>query len=133
MGATLDTSALIDLWRGDPRVRSQLDDLEAGGWTPVPSAVSVFEALSGVEYLKSRAERARLEIFLRQTPIEPFDLDGARRVGEQRGELLRAGRSPGVPDVMIAGHALAAGHTLETRDRDLGRAAASFGVPIVLY
>ncbi len=100
---------------------------------PTLSTVAVFEALSGVEFTKSRADRVRLEILLRQIPMEPFDLDAARRAGELRAELLRAGRSPGAPDVMIAGHALAAGHTLVTRDRFLAASAKAMGVRVVSY
>lgn len=133
MGVTLDTSALIDLLRGDPKVLSRLDGLERAGLNPVLSAVSVFEVLSVVELTQSRSERARLEVFLRQIPIEAFGLDSARRAGELRAELMRGGRSPGAPDVMIAGHALAQGHTLVTRDQRLGAAAASFGVSVATY
>jgi tRNA(fMet)-specific endonuclease VapC len=131
VGVTLDTSVLIDLLRGDARTLARLDDLEGEGLMPVLSTVAVFEALSGVEFTKSRADRVRLEILLRQLPLEPFDLDSARRAGEMRAELLRGGRSPGAPDVMIAGHALAAGHTLVTRDRSLAAAAEALGVHVV--
>jgi tRNA(fMet)-specific endonuclease VapC len=132
MGVTVDTSSLIDLLRGDERVLGRLDRLEGQGLNPSLSAVAVFEVLSGIEFTKSRSERARFEIYLRQLPIEPFDLDSARRAGELRADLLRSGRSPGAPDVMIAGHALAHGHTLVTRDHELGRAAAAFGVSVDL-
>lgn len=133
MGVTLDTSVLIDLLRGDRKTLIRLDRLEDQGLSPVLSSVAVFEVLSGVEFTKSRSERARLEILLRQIPIESFDLDSARRAGELRAELLRAGASPGAPDVMIAGHALSQGHTLVTRDHNLAEAATSFGVPTVSY
>lgn len=133
MGVTVDTSVLIDLLRGNPKTLSQLDRLEEEGQSPVLSSVAVFEVLSGVEYTKSRSERARLEAFLRQLPIEAFDLESARRSGELRAELLRVGFSPGAPDVMIAGHALSRGHTLVTRDRKLADAAAAFGVSVVSY
>lgn len=133
MGVTVDTSVLIDLLRGDPGTLTQLDRLEGQGLTPTLSSVAVFEVLSGVEFTKSKSERARLEILLRQLPIEPFDIDSARRAGELRADLLRAGASPGAPDVMIAGHALARGHTLVTRDRNLAGAASVFGVAVVFY
>lgn len=131
MGLTLDTSALIDLLRGDRKVLAQIDRLEAEGLSPALSAIAVFEALAGVEFTGSRAERGRLELTLRQLPIEPFTLDSARRAGELRADLLRAGRSPGAPDVMIAGHALAWGHTLLTRDRTLAQAASALGLNVV--
>lgn len=133
MGVTLDSSVLVDVLRGDERALAVLDRVESRGLTPLLSAVAVFEVLSGVEYTKSRSERARVEILLRRIPIEAFDLDSARRAGELRAELLRVGRSPGAPDVMIAGHALAGGHTLVTRDRALASAASSLGLPVEWY
>lgn len=133
MGVTLDTSVLIDLLRGDEKTLEQLDRLEREGLLPTLSTVAVFEALSGVEFSKSRADRVRLELMLRQIPLEPFDLDGARRAGELRAELLRSGRSPGAPDVMIAGQALASGHTLVTRDRTLAASASALGVRVINY
>ncbi len=133
MGVTLDSSVLVDVLRGDERALAVLDGVESRGLAPVLSSVAVFEVLSGVEYTKSRSERARVEILLRQIPIEAFDLDSARRAGELRAEMLRIGRSPGAPDVMIAGHALAGGHTLVTRDRGLASAAGSLGLPVEWY
>ncbi|MGA8663963.1 MAG: PIN domain-containing protein [Thermoplasmata archaeon] len=133
MGVTLDTSVLIDLLQGDERTLAQLDQLESEGLLPTLSVVAVFEALSGVEFTKSRADRVRLEILIRQIPLEPFDLDAARSAGELRAELLRAGRSPGAPDVMIAGQALSSGHVLVTRDRFLAASAEALGVRVVCY
>lgn len=124
---------LVDVLRGDERALAVLDRLESRGLAPVLSSVGVFEVLSGIEYTRSRSERARVEILLRRIPIEAFDLDSARRAGELRAELLRVGRSPGAPDVMIAGHALAGGHTLVTRDRSLAEAADSLGLPVERY
>ncbi len=132
MGVTVETSVLVDVLRGDRQTLAGLEHLEGRGLVPVLSTVAVFEVLSGVEFTKSRSERARVEIMLRQLPIEPFDLDGARRAAEMRAELQRMGMSPGAPDVMIAGHALAAGHTLVTRDRSLAAAGRTLGLPVVL-
>ena len=133
MGVTLDTSALVDVLRGNEQVLLRLDELEHTGLIPALSAVAAFEVLSGVEFTKSRSERVRLELFLHQVPIEPFDVDSARRAAELRAELLRGGRMPDAPDVMIAGHALAQGHTLVTRDGRLARAASAYGMDVVTY
>jgi len=133
MGVTLDSSVLIDLLRGNAATLRHIDRLEERGLLPTLSAVAVFEVLSGIEFTKSRSERARVEIMLRGLPIEPFDLDSARRAGEIRAELLRMGKTPGVPDVMIAGHALSQGHTLITRDRALATASSALGLEVELY
>ncbi|HEV2317113.1 MAG TPA: type II toxin-antitoxin system VapC family toxin [Thermoplasmata archaeon] len=132
MGLTLDTSTLIELLADNPRVRTAIASHEEKGLVPVLSTVAAFEALSGVEYTKSRAERARLEALFRRLPLEEFTLDAARAAGELRADLRRLGRSPSAPDVMIAGQAIAAGHTLMTGDRLLARSSESMGLSVIL-
>lgn len=132
MGVTLDSSVLVDILAGDRHALDEVERLETGGLVPVLSTVAVFEVLSGVEFTKSRADRAKIEVLLRQIPIEAFDLDAARRSGELRAELQRIGRTPGAPDVMIAGQALASGHTLMTRDRSLAEAGGALGLSVVM-
>jgi tRNA(fMet)-specific endonuclease VapC len=133
VGVTLDTSVLIDLLAGERGALSCVRRLEGEGLSPVLSTVALYEVLSGIEYTRSRAERTRLEGILRRVPIEDFGTESARCSAELRAELLRAGRSPGAPDVMIAGHALSAGHTLVTRDRGLTEAARSLGLQVESY
>lgn len=133
MGVALDTSALIDVLRGNETVLRETDRLEAAGNLPVLSTVAVFELLSGVEYTGSRLERSRVETLLSRIRIEAFGQESARRAAELRGEFLRAGHSPGAPDVMIAGHALAGGHILITRDRQLGEVSEAFGLRVITY
>lgn len=133
MGLALDTSALIDVLRGDEKALRATDQLEGEGSLLVLSTVAVFEILSGVEYTRSRLERSRLETLLSRFRIDPFDQDSARRAAELRAELQREGRSPGAPDVMIAGQALAGRHTLVTRDRVLASVAAASGLKVVIY
>ena len=117
MGVTVDTNVLIDLLEGDPVARERLGQLEAQGHLPVLTTVAFFEVLSGMEYTRSRAERVALEQLMQKISLEPFDENGARRAAELRAELKRLGRLPGTADIMIAGHALASGHILVTRDR----------------
>jgi len=133
VGLTLDSSALIDVLRGDEKALRATDLLEGEGNLLVLSTVAVFEVLSGVEYTRSRLERSRLETLLSRFRIDTFDQNSARRAAELRAELRREGRSPGAPDVMIAGQALAGGHTLVTRDKVLGSVAAASGLKVVIY
>jgi predicted nucleic acid-binding protein len=70
VGVTLDTRVLLGVLRGDRRVLAAVDRLESRGPVPVLSSVAVFEVLSGVECTRSRSERARVEILLRQLPLE---------------------------------------------------------------
>lgn len=133
MGVTLDSSVLIELLRGDPGLRCRLDELERSGQLPVLSAVVVFEALSGAAQSRPTAERDRLAGLLDRVPIEAFGPEDARRAAEVRGELGRKGRALSAVDCMIAGYALARGHTLVTRDRRLATAGQSVGLNTVAF
>jgi len=133
MGVTYDTRALIDVLRANERVLREVDRLEGAGLVPVLSTVAVFEVLSGVEFTKSRLERTRLEALLSRFLIEPFDRESAREAAELRAELLRVGHGPGAPDIMIAGQALAGGHSLVTRDCHRGDVADAAGPKVILY
>lgn len=132
MGLALDTSALIDLLEGDPSIIAAIAGQEGKGLVPVLSAVAAFEALSGVEFAKSRAERTRLEALFRRLPLEAFTIEAARASAELRADLMRIGRSPSAPDVMIAGQALTGGHTLMTRDRLLAQCGQAMGLSVIL-
>src|SRR5258708_22720032 len=101
MGLALDTSTLIGLLSGSRKIRSAIADQEALGLVPVLSTVVAFEALSGVEFTRSKAERARLESLIRHLPLEDFTLEAARVAGELRADLRRVGRSPIAPPAII--------------------------------
>lgn len=133
MEITLDTSALVDLLRGHARLRDLLDSLEANGHTPVVSSIAAFELLSGAELSGSRTERSRLRNLLSRFEIQPFDATAAGRAAELRAELRRVGRTPGLPDVLIAGQALANAQLLVTRDRLLAESAQALGVDVRTY
>ena len=132
MGLSVDSSVLIDVLEGRPDTLASLEALESDGAIPILSTVVLFEVLSGVELSRSRAERSRVEEVLSGIPVEDFTMLAARRSAELRADLHRMGRIPGTADVMIAGHALAEGHTLVTKDRNLAAAARSAGARVEL-
>jgi predicted nucleic acid-binding protein len=133
VSVTLDTSDLVDLLRGDRAVVSLVVEQEAKGESFVVSSIAAFELLFGVEVSGSRTERARLRSLLTRFEDEPLDSPCAESAAELRAEFRRRGRTPGLPDILIAGQALAHAHVLVTRDALLRETAGAVGVRVLGY
>ena len=119
----LDTNVVSALMRRDPDrvVVAWLDGLPAESvWT---TAITVFEVRLGLELLAAGRRRRLLEEAFDQALAEdfegrvlPFDESAARAAGRLAAELRRAGRTPDVRDVLIAGIAAARKADLATRN-----------------
>ena len=109
----LDTSALIDLFRGGEEIRKALgDDLAS-------TAVNYHEIFAGIKHHKAKAEEKFFRRFFSDIKILDLNLIAAERSGEIAGRLLSLGTVVNSVDVLIAGIAVANGaETLITRDRD---------------
>ena len=81
------------------------------------SVISVYELWTGVEKCrKPQVEQDKLERFLSTISVIPFDEDSARRTSMIRADLERNGNSIGPYDLLLAGHAVALGLVLITRN-----------------
>jgi predicted nucleic acid-binding protein len=119
----LDTNVVSALMRRDPDrvVVAWLDGLPAESvWT---TAITVFEVRLGLELLAAGRRRRLLEEAFDQALAEdfeervlPFDESAARAAGRLAAALHRAGRTPDVRDVQIAGIAAARRADLATRN-----------------
>jgi len=125
IGYLLDTNACIALINGRPAaVRERFAKaIQAGAQMLVPTVVA-FELWYGVgksSNPESNARRVR-EFFAGPVRILEFGEDEARRAGELRAELERAGKPIGAYDVLIAGQALQRELTVITANaREFGR------------
>ena len=82
----------------------------------IPSVV-LFELHYGVEKSQRREQNlTKLQKFLSEVEIVPFDTKAAKIAGQIRSELERAGTPIGGNDVMIAATALANNGTLVTNN-----------------
>ena len=109
----LDTSALIDLFRGGEEIR-----LEIGG-DVATTAVNYHEVFAGIKHHKAKAEERFFRRFFSDIKILNLDLIAAERSSEIMGRLLALGICVNAIDVLIAGIAVANGaEILITRDRD---------------
>ena len=109
----LDTSALIDLFRGGNEIRKMVDGDAAS------TAISYHEIYVGIKRNKAKAEERFFTRFFSGTKIFDLDRASAEKSSEIMSRLLALGISVNAFDVLIAGIAVANGaETLITRDRD---------------
>jgi tRNA(fMet)-specific endonuclease VapC len=109
----LDTSALIDLFRGGEEIRQVI------GGDVASTAVNYHEIFAGIKHQKAKAEERFFRRFFSDIKILDLDLISAERSSEIMGRLLALGICVNAINVLIAGIALANGaEMLITRDRD---------------
>ncbi|VVB69370.1 tRNA(fMet)-specific endonuclease VapC [uncultured archaeon] len=109
----LDTSALIDLFRGGEEIRKAIVGDVA------TTAINYHEIFVGVRRHKAKAEERFFRRFFSDIKILDFDQAAAERSSEIMVRLLTLGISVNAFDVLIAGIAISNGaEALITRDRD---------------
>lgn len=111
----LDTDVAIQLIRGrEPGLQHQFAEARGCGVSSVTVAELTYGAANAAE---SNRELILTTAFLRLVAPCPFDVAAARRAGEVRATLATRGTPIGSYDVLIAGHALALGVPLVTRNK----------------
>jgi len=124
----LDTSALIDLFRGGEEIRKAL------GGDVASTAVNYHEIFAGIKHHKAKAEERFFRRFFSDIKILDLNLIAAERSSEIAGRLLSLGTVVNSVDVLIAGIAVANGaETLITRDRDFESIAKVTELNIKIY
>ena len=108
-----DTDVLIDFLRGAGEAERIVIELGAGRLCT--TAITAFELWAGS---KSPQQVAAVECLLAAVTVLPLDVSSARRAGEVRRDLERAGRTIGMADSLIAGIALNHDAILITRNRE---------------
>ena len=111
----LDTSVCIDVLRGATGARRWLQAQYRRDC--LVSAVVRFELEQGAWLARDpAAEQRRLEHFLGPLILAELDAPAAREAARIAAHLRRAGTPIGAYDVLIAGHALALGARVATRN-----------------
>lgn len=102
----LDTSAVIDILRGDDSISEWEAQLDENGSAAV-SSISVMELWEGVHRSNAtERERERVETLLTGLTDVPFDRAAAMRAGKLSAELLGDRTPIEVEDRMIAAIAM---------------------------
>ena len=109
----LDTNAVIAVLRGDAGFLQRLRTHEPADFA-LP-AIVLHELYYGA-YKSARVEANLARVQALRFDVLDFDAEDARRAGEVRAVLARAGTPVGPYDALIAGQALARGLTLVTHN-----------------
>lgn len=124
----LDTSALIDLFRGGNEIRKVI------GGDIASTVINYHEIFVGIKRHKAKAEERFFRRFFSDIKILDLDLIAAERSSEIMGRLLTLGISVNAFDVLIAGIAVANGaETLITMDQDFESIAKVTELNIKVY
>ncbi len=120
--ACLDTTVLIDLAGGNVQKRRQafdkLSELLAQGESIVTTRFNVAELYVGVSRSANpQAEQNVVDNLLKNIEILEFDKRGAWMFGQITAYLQMIGKPAGDMDVLIASTAMAAGHSIVTRNK----------------
>lgn len=109
----LDTNTCIAVMRNEPAAVARMSAI-----TPMDCAVSTitaYELFTGVAKCSDPSrEGTKVEKLLRTVRKLPFDLAAASKAAEIRANLESRGSTIGPYDLLLAGHAIAAGLLLVT-------------------
>ena len=124
----LDTSALIDLFRGGEVIRGII------GGDLATTVVNYYEIFVGIRRYRSKKEEKFFRRFFSEIKILDFDLAAAERSSEIMARLIALGISVNAFDILISGIAVASeSETLITRDRDFESIAKVTELDIKVY
>lgn len=118
MGYLLDTNVCVDYFTGRfPNVVTRIQ--ESPPEDLLLSSVIVAELRYGADHsARRRANHARIDAFIEEIEILPFDLEAAAAYGRVRAQLESAGTPVGPNDMLIAAHALSRRLTVVTDNTD---------------
>jgi len=124
----LDTSFVVDLFRGKENIRGFLDEESA------TTAVTYYEMMSYRRRRKLKSEGAVLERFFSEVPVLPFTREAADEAAAITARLMDIGRPVNALDVLIAGIALSSrAERIITRDRDFLEIAKISDLTVTVY
>lgn len=124
----LDTSFVVDLFKGDGKVARYLDEESA------TTAITYYEVMSYRKRRKLKSEGAVFERFFSEVPVLPFTRDAAEQSSAITARLMEIGRPVNALDVLIAGISLSSGaERLITRDRDFLEIAKVSDLSVTVY
>jgi tRNA(fMet)-specific endonuclease VapC len=109
----LDTNTCIHVIRNEPAVVARMSASSPGECAI--STITSYELCLGVEKCADPSrEAAKIKILMETVHTLPFDLAAAQKAARTRAQLESQGSPIGPYDVLLAGHALAAGLILVT-------------------
>ena len=112
----LDSSFVIDLFRRDSLAVDYLNKLEATGKITIASP-AIFELISPANLNQNKKEKENLISFISSIEVLDFNKESAILAGEIESNLILAGETIGIVDIMIGAIAKHNNETLITRNK----------------
>jgi len=112
----LDTTAIIDLLRGDNEVVNKIKGLERKNIPLVITSISVFEIWQGTKDIIDKEKMERIYSLLESLGGLSFDMPAAEEAGSIHSHLKKEGKIIDPEDSMIAGIAKIHHETILTRN-----------------
>ena len=112
----LDTTALVDILRGNSDINSKLIELERKNIALTLTSVSVFELWQGFAHLPDKNKSDKIHFLLESLGAFLLDIPSAQEAGSIHATLKKEGRMIDPEDSMIAGIAKINNETILTRN-----------------
>ncbi len=112
----LDTTAIIELFRGNENLKTALDRIGNEG---AVTSISYFEIFTRIFHRQLKEEKAYFTRFFSSVPVYDFGIKAAEESSRLMSSLYKIGVPINLADVMIAGISAANGADgIITKDRD---------------
>jgi len=113
----LDTSFIIDIWRGKPEAIAIKNTLKQQEEIFTIATPVIMELAAGAQLSERiESEKQKIRQFLLDNTILHFDAESAFRAGEIRADLEKRGEEIDAEDIMIGAIAIQNGETVVTRN-----------------
>lgn len=116
--ACLDTSFLIDLFRGNKPAVERMAELDQSSESITVAAPTIMEFATGAHLAEDPREREQLEQFLQSATVLPLEKESALLAGQVNASLIKAGEPIGDLDVLIGCIAVSHDEPLLARNAD---------------
>ncbi len=112
----LDTTAIIDLIRGDKNIEEKIKYLNEDNVAFLFTSISVFEIWQGAEDINNEKKLEKIHFFLNSFGSFGFDIPSAEEAGSIHAKLKLEGEIIDPEDSMIAGIAKTNNETVLTKN-----------------
>ena len=113
----IDTSFIIDLFRGQSFAKSEMAKLEANDEIVSVASPTIMELISNATLNENKKEKEEIIKFLSSVIILNLEKESAILSGEIEAHLMLAGETIGIVDIMIGAIAKHNNETLITRNK----------------
>ena len=118
----LETTFLIDILRGNPKIKELKDEFDKYGLRITVASPTVMEIWAGAILSKRNPrEKEIIKSLLGSIEVLHLDEESAKEAGEIEAELVSNGQIIQTEDIMIAAITLTNGEKLVTRDSHYAR------------